>query len=445
MNRLQRRVVPSLFRLRPPGQGGLRRVAANTAWLFGDQLVRMVMGLLVGVWVARYLGPQQYGILSYALALAALVGPIASLGLNSIAVREIVRVPGRAAAILGSTFALKSVSGVLAFLLLAGVTFAIHGGNGVTSWLVTIVGAGLIFQSFDTVDLWFQSRVQSKYTVCGRNAAFVVVSVVKLILIQARAPLVAFALAALLESALAALGLTAAYRLAGNRLREWRWSLSVGLTLLREGWPLLLSGMAIMIYMKIDQVMLGNMLGSEAVGLYSAAVRMSEVWYFLPMAITSSVFPSIVSAKEASEELYYRRLRRLFALMWALASVIAVPVTVLSPAMTAVLFGDAYAPAAAILAIHIWAVPFVFLGVAQGPWNVSEGLTRLHLQRTLLGAAANVFLNLVLIPPYGGVGAAIATVVSYALSASIANALDARTRPILAMQMKSMYFVKYLV
>jgi len=190
--------------------------------------------------------------------------------------------------------------------------------------------------------------------------------------------------------------------------------------------------------MKIDQVMLEHMVGNTAVGVYSAAIRISEVWYFIPMSIVASVTPTLIEARKVSFPLYYYRLANLFRLMSAIALGIAVPMTLASGFVARTLYGSQYEGVAPILAIHIWAALFVFLGVAQGPWNINEGLTKLALARTLTGAASNIFLNILLIPRYGAIGAAIATAISYALAAVFLNALSKKTQSIFLLQLRSM-------
>jgi PST family polysaccharide transporter len=188
--------------------------------------------------------------------------------------------------------------------------------------------------------------------------------------------------------------------------------------------------------------MLGQMLDNKAVGVYSAAIRISEVWYFIPISIVASVTPSLIEAKKVSTAIYNYRLANLFRLMSAIALVIAVPMTFASGIVARVLYGNQYEGVAPILAIHIWAALFVFLGVAQGPWNINEGLTSLALLRTVIGAAANVILNIILIPRFGPIGAAIATTVSYALSAVVLNAFSRKTRGIFKLQLSSMLMIR---
>ncbi|MEY3402773.1 MAG: hypothetical protein RLZZ86_2389 [Cyanobacteriota bacterium] len=416
----------------------LRKIIANTGWLFADRILRMGVGLFVGVWVARYLGVQQFGVFNYATAFVALFSTLSTLGLDAIVVRSIVREPEKRAEILGTAFWLKLFGGVTALVLAVGSIIVVRHDDQLTISLVAILSSVGIFQAFDTIDLWFQSQVQSKYTVIAKNTAFVITALVKVALISFHAPLIAFAWAGLGEVSLGAIGLIISYRVRGYSPWLWPWSSPLAKTLLKESWPLILSGVTIMIYMRIDQIMLGQMIGDKAVGLYSAATRISEVWYFIPMAIASSVSPTIYAAKEISESLYYRRIEQFLRLLSWLSIVLAVPMSFLSGTIITVLFGKSYEASASILAIHIWASLFVFMGVGTSSWFIAEGLTQFALRRTIIGAITNVFLNIFLIPAYGGVGAAIATVISQAFASFLSNATHPKTRKIFNLQVKSL-------
>ncbi|MFK0731113.1 MAG: flippase [Gloeotrichia echinulata GP01] len=418
-------------------RSGLRAIAANTGWLFADRIVRMGVGLIVGVWVARYLGVEQYGTFNYATAFVALFQPVATLGLDSIVIHSIVGEPEKRGQILGTAFRLKLLGGVAWFLLALGSIFVFRHDDNLTISLVAILASVGIFQSFDTIDLWFQSQVQSKYTVLAKNTAFVIATLLKVLLINMQAPLIAFAWVTLAEVCFGAIGLAISYKVNGYSVRLWRWSFPLAKTLLKESWPLILSGLSVVIYMKIDLIMLGQMIGNSSVGIYSAAARISEIWYFIPMGIVSSVAPTIYAAKKSSETLYYKRIKQLLRLMVLLSSAVAIPMSFLSGTVIATLFGNGYAEAGPILAIHVWSSLFVFMGVATSPWFIAEGLTTFSLRRTLIGAITNVVLNIFLIPPYAGVGAAIATVISQAFASFFSNVSHSKTRKIFFIQLQS--------
>jgi PST family polysaccharide transporter len=301
-----------------------------------------------------------------------------------------------------------------------------------------LISLTLLFQSFDVLDLYFQSQIKSKYTVISKNAAFAVAAGTRLALIHFKASIVLFAASNVLEALLGALCLWLVYSRTGGSMRSWKYASSRARTLLRESWPLILAGTATMIYMRIDVVMLEHMAGATAVGIYAAATRLSEVWYFIPMAIVSSISPVIMQSRP-DREIYELRLQQLFSFMVLISVLIAIFMSFGYSHLVHLVFGPNYASSAPILAVHIWASVFVFLGVAQTPWDTAESLMRLSLKRTAAGAVVNVILNLILIPRYAGMGAAVATLVAYSLSAVFANVFFAPTRKIFVMQMRSFY------
>ena len=398
----------------------------------------MGVGLFVGVWIARYLGPEQFGLLSFATAFVGLFSAIAVLGLHSIVVRDIVRNPEGARETLGTAAILQLVGGLVSYLLILAVIAYLRPDDPLARSIIAILGSMMLLKASEIVVYWFESQVLSKYTVWVQNSVFLVFAAVKVVLILQEAPLTAFVWAMLGEAVVVAVILLFVLGKRGPALSSFRASAGRAKALLKDSWPLLLSGIAIVIYMKIDQIMLGQMIGDEAVGIYAAATRISEVWYFIPMAIVASVFPAILEAKKRSEEQYYARLQRLYDLMVVMSVAVALPMTFLSTAIVTILFGEAYQAAGAVLTIHIWASIFVFLGVASGKWFLAENRQILSLQRTVLGAVANVALNLWLIPIYGAVGAALATVISYAIAAFISDVTQRETHKMFFMKLSSL-------
>lgn len=435
------KLFPPFVRQHLEGRIYLQNVLNNIGWLFSEKIFQLIAGLFIGVWLARYLRPDQFGTLSYAIAFVALVSPIAGLGLDGIVVRDLVRASSDKESLLGTAFGLKLAGGIAGLAISVALILLLRPGDDLALWLVGILATGLVFQAFDVIRFWFESRVQSKYVVYARNVAFCAIAAVKVGLILAEAPLIAFAWAGALEIIASAIGFSVAYKVTGHRIRSWRWDRGLAEKLIRESWPLLLSGFAVLTYMKIDIVMLGSMIGDRSVGIYSAATRLSEVWYFIPLAIVSSVSPSIVEAKKTGEGLYYERIGKLFRLMAGISYGIAIFMTMFSDFLVLTLFGPAYLEAGVVLSIHIWASVFVFLGVARGPWILNEGLMKLSLYSAILGATINILLNVLLIPRLGPAGAAIATLLSYSFSAFFFNALLRTTRRIFSMQLCALLFI----
>jgi len=407
---------------------GFQKYFKNTSWLLGEKVLRMFVGLFVGVWVARYLGPERYGLFSYVQSFVGLFTVLSTLGLDSIVVRELVKDDSHKEALLSTTFVLKLCAAFLTVLLL-GVAVCFTSNDAFVNKMVFIVASAVFFQSFNVIDMFFQAKVLSRYVVYANTVSLCISSLLKVVCIFYQAPLIAFVWIVLFDSMVLALGLIYFYA------RFTRWNIhfkvfdaTVAKALLQNAWPLMLSGLVVSIYMKIDQVMIQEMLGSEAVGHYAAAVRISEAWYFIPMVIASSLFPAIVNAKQVSEELYYTRLQRLYTLMIWLAILIALPMTFLSHWVVHLLYGSQYVQAGDVLRIHIWAGVFVFLGVASSFWLVNENLQIFSTLNTLIGAFSNIGLNYFLIDSIGIQGAAWATLISYALAAYISLSFWDRTR-----------------
>jgi len=198
-----------------------------------------------------------------------------------------------------------------------------------------------------------------------------------------------------------------------------------------------------MLYMKIDQVMLYEMCSDRDVGIYSAAARISELWYFIPGIIVTSVFPSIVKSRTISSLQYYDRIQKLFRFMALLAYCIVIPVSLCSNLIVGLFYSNSYIESGPILCVHVLATIFVFLGVAQEPWSISEGYFMLSLRRTFVGAVCNILLNLILIPSFKGMGAAVATLISQAVASYLMNFFDKRTRNIFYRQTYALFLMKY--
>ena len=214
--------------------------------------------------------------------------------------------------------------------------------------------------------------------------------------------------------------------------------------LLRESWPLIFAGLSVAIYMRIDQIMIGEMLGDSAVGIFSAAVRISEVWYFVPLSIMASVAPALTTLHQQSPEAYERKFISVMRLLVLMAILVAIVLTFLAPQIISLLYGPGYEEAASVLVIHGWAGVFVGLGLASGIWLSNAGLLKYSLYQTLAGAVVNIGANIVLIPKYGIVGAAIGTVLSQMVAAYLFDLFNPKTRSVFWMKTKSfMPFYRY--
>ena len=395
--------------------------------MFAEQILRMVAGVLVGIWVARYLGPEQFGVFSYVIAFASLFSSIAKLGLDGIVVRDLVKDPEQRNQYLGTAFWLKLL-GALLMLCVIAIILQLTAMNHLTSLYILIIASGSIFQAFEVVDFYFQSKVLSKFVSISKLIQLFISSLLKLYFIYTGAELIYFVIVTLIDQVTLSLSLYIAYRLQklGGFYRYF--SITFAKQLFKDSWPLIFSGLAVMFYMRIDQIMIKEILGEREVGIYSAAVKLSEVCYFIPVIVTASVFPSIANSKKVNEELYYSRLQYLYTFMVWLAIAIAIPMSLLSDWLVNLLYGPAYHEGGQVLMINIWAGVFVFLGVASSKWLLIENMQINSFYRTMMGLIVNVVGNIYLIPIYGVKGAAISALISQATAAYFFDLLRVDTR-----------------
>jgi O-antigen/teichoic acid export membrane protein len=437
IHKIRQKITPIL------SHTGFRRYFANTSWLLLEKIARLAFALTVGVYVARHLGPERFGELSYATSFVGLFSVLATLGLDGIVIRNLVQNEGSRDRLLGTAFTLKLAGGII---LLACVSISIQytASQAYAKMLVIIIAGASIFQAFKTIDLFFQSQVMGKLSAVTAIVSLCVAQTANLVLIFVDASLVWFAWTILLESVVLGAMLVYFYSMQHFNVSAWRFDGPTAIELLKDSWPLIMSGFAVMVYMRIDQVMINEMIGPQAVGNYAAAVKISTVFYFIPVSIANALFPAILNAKKQNSDLYHARLQSLYDLMALIAVAIALPMTFLSGPVIALLYGDAYLSAGRVLTIHIWSGVFVFIGVSSGKWLLAENLQNLALHRSLLGAIVNVILNYILIPRSGIVGAAIATLISQAIGAYLAYAFFKETKVNFIMQSKALLGISVL-
>ncbi len=401
------------MRNRPALVQAMGGVLGNMGWLLLDKLLRMGIAFAVGIWLARHLGTAQFGQLNYATAFVGLFLAIAEIGLTGIVVRELVKRPADAPILLGSAFVMQLVGGLLAITAIFSAINWLQPEDPIARALVGVYSFTLVFRATDVVRNWFESQVLSKYVVWVENSILTVGAGVRVVLILKDASLLSFVWLSVLESLLIASGLLSLYQIKTKGLRRWRANYPTMQRLWRESWPLMLAGLAVMLYMRVDVVMLQSMSGDHEVGLYSAASKISEIMYFIPGVIVSSLSPTLVGLHATDHLQFERRLRQLYFVLAWLAIAFSVLLSLGATPLVELLFGHQFAAAAPVLAIHAWANVAVFLGVASSQYLVISGLQRFAFIRTLIGLVCNVLLNLILIPQHGAAGAAMATVVSY--------------------------------
>lgn len=430
------RLLPQPLRSRLTGRRLLQTLLENAGWLIADKVVRLGIGLIVGVWVARYLGPSQFGTLNYVQALVLLISALATMGLPDINVRDFVHHGERAHEIAATSIVLRIVGALLSLLIAVGGVLVARPGDSEVLVLTVIVSAALLPQALDVVDQFYQSRNVVRPIVLRRNAAFVMTAGLKLVAIFTGAPLLAFAAIYTAEFVIVAIFLLI-YSRQDDLVDLRKATLIEAQRLMSASWPLLVRQFAIGIYMRLDQVLLGKLLDDRAVGIYAAAARISEIWYFIPLAMMTAFVPRLAAQHAKSTASYEDELLKVMRAIIVISAIAATLMALLSGPIIHLLYGPAYAAAAPVLAVHAWSSLFVGVGVASSSWFVNNNLARYGLYQAVAGAVISVVLNLLFVPWLGIVGAAWAAVASYFVSAVLVNLLARPTWAIFRLQLRA--------
>lgn len=387
----------------------------------------MVISLVVGVWVIRYLGPDQYGQLNYVMAYVGIAVVLVALGMDSFLIRELVNTPERKSEIIHTAFVLRIIIAGISFLGLISILY-FSGESKQVFLLFFLVVPQLFSSAFSVVDLAYQADLKSRITIIARNSFFVFGAVLKTIAIITHQNLYVFATLMVLDIVLADIFLFCYYRSRYAKTQLNGITKAYTRELLFKALPFALSSVAIIVYMKVDQILLKKLASTKEVGYFTAATKVAEVFYFIPLVVTGSLFGMLVSAKKTSLKKYLLAQRKIFFFLVVLSILISVIVFIFSSIIIQLLFGTEFLASMDVLQLYIWSVIFIFAGVAFNQLLVIEEMQHIILYKTLIGVGLNILLNIILIPDYGAVGAAVATVITQFISSIAINFLFRKSR-----------------
>ncbi|HOF79413.1 MAG TPA: flippase [bacterium] len=394
-------------------RGITNKYSKGIGWLFVGQFVSLFFSFAVGLTVARYLGPEEYGILSYALSFAGIFTFIASLGADGIISRELAKNDGDESEVLGTGLLLKIAGSIFASLLCCLILFLVPDKQGYRYFVLWSIPV-ILFQFSNIFNLWFQARILSKWISLSQIGSIVLLAIIKVSLVVFDAPVRFLILAYSLDIVFWAMFGYCFYVLHGGLL-NWRLSLKMLFNILKESWLLMLSSASCILLFKIDQVMVGQMLGKLASGYYAVAVKLSEVWYFLPVLISNSVLPALINGQKNSWLVYRRRKFWLLMLLLSFSLLFSIFMLFFAKQLIGLLFGNQFLPATPIAKIYAWSSIGMFLGTGLWVSLVSEAKNKIIFMAYLSALILNIYLNVILIPIIGLSGAAWATVISYSL------------------------------
>ena len=414
-----------------------RKYFANTSWLLGERIVRMIVSLFVGIYVARYLGPERFGLLSYANSFVGLFTAIATLGLDGIVVREIVKLPQQRGTLLGTSFLLK-VAGAFVMWLMIFIASFFTKNDVLTNTLIAIITFGVIFQAFNVIDFNFQAEVKSKYVVHSQFVQLIFSSFIKLVLIFNKLPLIWFAAVYCLDAAILAFGLAFSYLNNHGSFKKWKWDAKIAKGLLLDSWPLMFAYMSYLIYAKIDRIMIKEMLDEYSVGIYSAAYVIYEAPLFIALMVAKSVYPILVQYYQNNKDRLFELYLELSSYMTLLSYLIVLFIFIFHEDLIQITFGNNFVESSKILVILSFGLIPMFNAFLRSSYMTISESQKIILYTTLFSSIINILLNFFMIKKYGIEGAVYATVLTQILSLSLLNVAFDKTRVLFFIQTKSL-------
>ncbi|NLA34053.1 MAG: flippase, partial [Tenericutes bacterium] len=399
----------------------------NSIWMIIANIIQMIIALFINRTVAEYLDVENYGIINYGISFVAFFTSLCTLGFNSILIKELINNKNKNGKIIGTSVTLRLISSLISIILIYIIIFLLKENNKEIVFCALLQSLALFFDAFTIIGLWYQANLKSKYVAITGLVSYIVVAIYKLTLVYNKKSIYWFAFSNSLTSIV--IGTILIFLYFKHKGQKFSFSLETGKNLLKNSYHFILSGLMIAIYAQIDKIMIGSILENiSAVGLYSVATTIITLWSFVPNSIVTAFNPTIVFAKNESKEKYIRRLKQLYSIIIWLSIAYALFITIFSKQIIGILYGSKYLGATTALNISIWGVSFSFIGVVREIWLVNNNIQKYSKWFAILGALANIILNIFMIPTFVIVGAAIATFITQLLTGLIANLFFKETR-----------------
>lgn len=425
-----------------------QKVVRNLFWAVTGKVVTLLGSLLVGIFVARYLGPEQYGLMNYVVSFVALFQVFASFGLDNIEIREESkckgtgekgRVPGvEANTILGTAFGLRLIFAGITMLLVI-LTAWLFEADTFTKWMITLYSLSMIMNTFGVIRNYFTSIVWNEYIVKTEISRTIIGALIKVILLLLHAPLAWFIAATLFDTILIAGGYLLSYRKQIASPRLWTFDLPTAKYLIKESFPLLLSGAAVVVYQKIDQVMIGNMIDKASVGYYAVAESIAGMLIFIPTILSQTIMPILIQNYQVNKEQYQVKAQLFMDVTIWLCIIMCLIVSLLAPFVIRLLYGSQYESSILLLQVCVFKVIGYAFAQVTGAMIITEGKQKYVVIRNIIGCVCAILLNLLLLPRYGVLGAAFASIIASVTVGYVAHALVPSYHQICKMQTMSIF------
>lgn len=421
-------------------EGNSRKIASNVAWALFGKIVNMGGALFVGILVARYLGPDKYGLMNYIISYVSIFTVISTFGLDNIEIRELSKYPEKKNSILGTCLRVRFTCASVALLLVI-VSLFIHKADKFTTIMILLYSSTLFVGCFNIIRNYFTSIVKNEYIVKSEILRTFVGILIKVFLLWIKAPLEYFVIAIAFDTILVASGYCFSYHKIIGSISSWKYDKSLVHFIIRESFPLMLSGAAVIIYQRIDQVMIGNMIDKESVGYFATAGKFTELILFLPAILGQTVTPLLIKTYKNGNSTEYEIKKKQFVsiIVW-IAIIMAICVSIFSYPLIYYTFGTKYLAAVPVLQIMSWKTVGMALSSTGGQIIILEGIQKWAVIRNIIGCISCIGLNLLIIPKYGIIGSAWVTIITVLLSGTLANGFIKPYRKIMKLQLYGLFW-----
>lgn len=409
--------------------------AKNTWWMIGEKIGEMLLSLIVGALTARFLGPSNYGLISYSASLITLFSCITQLGLNTVAINELIKNRSKEGEILGSILVLRLFSALISYVFVLMLVKLVEPENNQLFVITLIQGAALIFNVYETFAYWFKAKQNYKYVAIATFIAMLSMYGWKIAQLINGSSVEWFSASSLVKSLVCLTAMIILFK--RNFYGKLYSTVQCSKNLIKQGSSFILTSLAITLYTQADKIMIGKMLGESEVGFYTTATTIAYMWEFIPTALITSISPVIMSDKKKNKRVYQERIKALLFVISALGFMVSLGFFIFGKLVVSILYGQAYFAAIIPLKVIVVATGFALLGTARSPWIVCEGLNRYSFYYTVIGAIFNIILNYYFIPKLNITGAALATLISQIIVAVVAPLLFKKTRPFVWLYFKS--------
>ncbi len=392
--------------------GGIRRYGSNMSWMVSARAINSFIAFFSVIYIVRKLGPENYGQLSYAVSFVGIFSFLASLGLDQILFRELINHPDKRDDYLSTTLFIKIAGGIITILIVF-VSAYFFSPRDISVYLIFLLSLTYLFTPWNVIGYYFQARAEIKYPSILSILVSLIINAFKLLIIFLGKGIIYISLAIILDPILIGLGSIMIYKKINGALFPLVVKWDIVKKMLSQSWPLMFSAAFAIIYSRIDQIMIKNMLNTSSVGIYDAAVRIAEMWYFIPTIIITALFPAIMNAKKVSELLYFQRIKKLFLLLLGISSAVGLIITLAAPFIIKILYGREFIQSVPILQIYVWSGVSISLFLLAQHFLLAEERQGIIFISSLSAMIVNILLNIYLIPRWGIKGAAWATFISY--------------------------------